>query len=262
MRDRPVAGPLQPAPHWPPPPADLTLRPDEVHVWRAALDVTGPCLSLLRDTLSADEHARAGRFVFPRDRDHFIAGRGVLRRLLGRYLSRDPSRLSFHYLAAGKPTLLRDVSEDELHFNVSHSHGLALFAFARGRAVGVDLEAIRDNYPGDDIARRFFSPREVAALQALPPELRTEAFFACWTRKEAFIKAIGTGLSLPLDRFDVSVNPGEPVALLATRFEPAQASRWQLRELRPATGYQGALAVEGTGWELWCFGWAEPFAVT
>jgi 4'-phosphopantetheinyl transferase len=124
-----------------------------------------------------------------------------------------------------------------------------------GREIGVDLEHIRDNLEGEQLAERFFSPREVAALRALPPELRREAFFHCWTRKEAYIKANGKGLSLPLDQFDVTLRPGEPAALLATLHDPDEARRWSMWSLVPNEGYVGALAVEGHSWRLWCGDW-------
>ncbi len=234
---------------WPEAAAIPPLNGDEVHVWRARLDQPADRLEVLRRTLAPDEVQRGERFHFERDRRHFAAGRGILRTLLGRYLGCDPRELQFSYNPQGKPTLAGEGAD--LRFNLAHSHGLALFAVCRGREVGVDLERIRPEFAGEPVARRFFSPREVAVLQTLPAERRHEAFFVCWTRKEAYLKATGKGLSLPLDCFDVTLAPGEPAALLATRHDPAEVQRWSMRALAPAQGYAGALAVEGRGWRLW-----------
>ncbi len=235
---------------WPEPAALPALADGEVHVWRAPLDQPEDRLEALRRTLAPDERQRAERFHFDRDRRHFVAARGLLRTLLGRYLGRGPETLQFAYNPQGKPMLVGD--NGTLRFNLAHSHGLALFAVSRGRELGVDLERIRPEFAGEPVAQRFFSPREVAALRALSDERRHEAFFVCWTRKEAYLKATGKGLTLPLDCFDVSLLPGEPAALLATRHDPAEVGRWSLRALAPARGYAGALVVEGTGWRLRC----------
>ena len=134
---------------------------------------------------------------------------------------------------------------------------MALYALTRGPNVGVDLERIRPDFAGDDIAQRFFAPAEVAALRAVPADLRTKAFFNCWTRKEAFIKARGMGLSLPLDQFVVSLAPGESPALVSAQNDPQAAQRWCLYELEPGDGYVAAFAVEGKGCELQCWRWTS-----
>jgi 4'-phosphopantetheinyl transferase len=238
---------------WRLPPPELRLSSAEVHVWRAPLDPAESCVERLQHTLSADELQRAARFHFPRDRRRFIVARGVLRDILGRYLGVPPSVLRFHYSAHGKPTLA-DL-EDGLRFNISHSHEMGLFAVTRGREVGVDLEYLRMDIACEEIAEHFFSARERASLRALPVEVKHQAFFNCWTRKEAYIKAHGEGLSLPLDQFDVSLAPAEPAALLATRSDPQEASRWSLQAFTPRSGYAAAVAVEGRGWHLICWQW-------
>jgi 4'-phosphopantetheinyl transferase len=243
---------------WRPPPAALTLSNAEVHVWRASLDPAASCVEHLQRTLSADERHRAARFHFPRDRRRFIVARGVLRDILGRYLGVPPSALGFRYNAYGKPALAGVADEEGLRFNVSHSDETALFAVTCGREVGVDIEHLRTAIACEDIAERFFSARERASLRALPAEVKHRAFFNCWTRKEAYIKAHGEGLSLPLDQFDVSLAPGEPVALLATRSDPREALRWSLQALTPGPGYVAAVAVEGQDWRLTCWQWREP----
>ena len=177
-------------PSWRPPPATLELQRDEVHVWRAALDRPTEQVWGLWTLLSADERRTAKRFHFQTDRSRYIIGRGLLRTILSRYLKRAPNRLRFYYSPYGKPALLGG-PEEALYFNVSHSRDLALFAVTRGRALGVDVEHVVSELAVQDLAERFFSPREIVALRTLPANLRQEAFFACWTRKEAYLKARG-----------------------------------------------------------------------
>jgi len=232
---------------------DLSLPPQEVHVWRASLDQP----ALLADffaTLSPDEQKRAARFHFQKDREHYTAARGLLRAILSRYLKLDPADLAFGYSSYGKPYLAGE-QPDGVRFNISHSHGLALLAFARGRDLGVDVEFVRPDIAEEEIAERFFSAAEVAALRALPASRQAEGFFNCWTRKEAYIKARGEGLSLPLDQFDVSLAPGEPAALLCTRVAVNDASRWSMVKLKPGAGFKAALVVEGRDWQLRCWQW-------
>jgi 4'-phosphopantetheinyl transferase len=242
---------------WHPPPGRLTLGENEVHVWRASLERGEVNLSYLRQLLSPDENARAERFRFEKDRRHFVAGRGLLRVVLGLYLSREPAGLSFVYGPHGKPALANAPGPGAVCFNLSHSRGLALYAVTRGRRLGVDVEGATRPLGHEEIAERFFSPREREALQHLPAGLRAGAFFACWTRKEAYLKAHGGGLTVALDSFDVSLAPGEPARLLATHGDPLEAGRWSLRQLDPGPGYVGALAVEGHGWRLWCGHWPD-----
>jgi 4'-phosphopantetheinyl transferase len=243
------------APPWRAPPETSTIDPNEVHVWRAALDQTPSQIQDFHHRLAADEQARAARLCFERDREHFIAARGVLRNILGRYLNRAPESLSFCYGSHGKPALAGDLDEGAIRFNVSHSQGLALYAVTRGRELGIDLEHIRSELAAVEIAERFFSRREVAMLRSLPKEMQSQAFFRCWTRKEAYIKARGEGLSLPLDEFDVSLAPGEPAAVIGTQRDPFEAFRWSLQDLTPAPRYAAALAVAGHGWRLICWQW-------
>jgi 4'-phosphopantetheinyl transferase len=172
-------------------------------------------------------------------------GRGLLRIILGHYVEAPPEGLRFCYNPYGKPALDPTQDRGSLRFNLSHSGGRALYAVARGREVGVDVETIRTEFAGLAIAERFFAPAEVAVLRDLAPEHRTRAFFSCWTRKEAFIKARGKGLSIPLDTFEVSLAPGAPAALLATHDDRDEAARWTLFDLDPGPGFAGALAVEG-----------------
>jgi len=221
---------------WSEPPASLTLATGEVHVWRLALDQPDGVVAEFRATLEAGELERAGRFHFEKHRRHFVVGRGGLRYVLARYLDLKPEEFRFSYGEYGKPAL------EEIQFNMSHSHGVALFAVARDRELGVDVEHVRADFASEDIAQRFFSRVEVAAFNALQKEEQVAGFFRCWTRKEAYIKAIGRGLSEPLDAFDVTLAPGEAAALL--RAERGDASRWAMFDIDAGEGYAGALAVE------------------
>jgi 4'-phosphopantetheinyl transferase len=238
-------------------PTELTLSRAEVHVWRASLDPDPSGIAPLQHTLSADELQRASRFRFPRDRRRFTVARGVLRDILGRYLDVPPSDIKFRYSAYGKPALADGFDAAGVQFNISHSHEMALFAVTCNREIGVDVEYLGREVRGEDIAERFFSVHERTVLRALPAAAKHQAFLNCWTRKEAYIKAHGEGLSLPLDQFDVSLAPGEPAALLATHSDPQEAQRWSLRALDPGPDYAAALAVEGHGWELTCWQWSS-----
>jgi 4'-phosphopantetheinyl transferase len=242
--------------HWLAAKAPVAIRSDQVDVWRAHLDVGHSHTGELEQFLSQDELARAKRFYVERDRNRFVVARGLLRSILGRYLDIEPSHIEFIYGPYGKPSLADEFAVQGIRFNLSHSDGLALYAIACGREVGVDVERLRLDFPGREIAERFFSPREVAMLFALPSNRQPEAFFNCWTRKEAYIKARGEGLSVPLSDFDVSLAPGEPARLLYTSAGPNETSRWTLRELNLyETDFVAAVAVEGHDWRLKCWSW-------
>jgi len=246
-------GSIPASPDWHTPPAQprLVLTGNDIHVWRALLSCEEAVIRRLEASLSPDEKSRAGRFVFPRDRDHFIAGRGILRVLLGTYLRRPAAEVGLAYEPGGKPVLRPGGPDPPIRFNLSHAYGVAVYAFAIGREVGVDVEAVRPDGTDDEIAERFFSPREIAELRSLPHELRHEGFFLCWTRKEAYIKARGRGLRIPLDSFDVSLTPGKPEELRSTDHD-----RWSLRSLQPAPGYVGAVVAEGKDWGMRLWDWA------
>jgi len=243
---------------WCLPPLDLRLSREEIHIWRARLDLPPARVQSLLPTLSSDELDRAERFYFKRDRQHFIVARGLLRAILSRYLGIESSQLHFYYNNYGKPALTNGPDHsDILEFNLAHADGSVLYAVTCGRKVGIDLERIRTDLDYEDIAARFFSPLERTMLNSLPTGMRAEAFFTCWTRKEAYIKARGEGLSMPLDQFDVSLIPGEPAMLLNSRGDPHDVAHWSLQELMPGSGYVAALAVEGRRWQLRCFQYPE-----
>ena len=240
---------------WRYPPERLALGDSDVHLWRASLDLTVEHIQALQRSLTPDEQVRADRFHFQRDRDRFIVARGVLRDILGRYLGVEPGHLRFRYSPFGKPALTQELGGEKLRFNLAHSNGLALYAVTRSREVGVDLEYVRAELADSEIAERFFSPREIASLGTVPRHLRKEAFFNCWTRKEAYVKARGVGLSLPLDQFDVSLIPGEPAALTTVVGDTQESGRWSLQEICPGPGYVAALAVEGASYRLKRWQW-------
>lgn len=231
------------------PDAGLAIAEDQVHLWCLELDAIAPGESRWRALLSPDEIARADRFHFSEDRQNFSATRAVLRILLGNYVDCDPRLLRFTYGTREKPALA-NADGAGVRFNVSHSGVKALIAFARGREVGVDIEQIRENFDDAALAKRFFSPAEQKALACLPSSEKREGFFRCWTRKEAYLKAHGAGLSLPLDSFDVSLVAGEQNVSLCTRADASEASRWSLSEVNAGEGYVAALCVEGSGWTL------------
>jgi 4'-phosphopantetheinyl transferase len=213
---------------------------DEIHVWHAALDREEKVLGRLESRLSPDEKARADRFHFVNDRNRFVAARGLLRELLGKYLLQAPAGLEFSYGEHGKPSLSGGDASSGLCFNLSHSAGLVVYAIAKERNLGIDVEHIRPESAGDDIAKRYFSAREVSDLQTLPPEAKVEGFFHCWTRKEAYLKATGMGLQIPLDSFVVSLFPEKPAQFLGG-VEP----RWHLAAHDPAEGYVAAVVYDG-----------------
>lgn len=256
---------------WIRPPENLDLATDRVDIWRVRMSSTTPS----EESLSADERQRASRFHFDIDRDRYIVAHASLRDILARYLQCEPSELKFSTNEYGKPLLTRSndsakrpsgvsrsgkpatkvATTTNIEFNLSHSGDFALIAITRGRNVGVDVELIREDIELESLARRNFSPREVSELMALPPEQRTLGFFACWTRKEAYIKARGLGLSLPLDSFDVSLAPNEPAILRATRPDANESARWSLHSLGVESNYAAALAVEGNDLEIRCWDW-------
>jgi 4'-phosphopantetheinyl transferase len=214
---------------------------DNIHVWHVELDREQSEIAHLESTLSADEKARADRFHFLNDRNRFIVARGFLRGLLGGYLQQAPAGLQFSYGQHGKPSLAGRESSTGLSFNVSHSSGLAVYAIARNRNLGIDVEHVRPESAGEEIAKRYFSAREVSELRSLPPEAKVQGFFNCWTRKEAYLKATGMGLQIPLNSFTVSLAPDQPA-----QFLDGVESCWQLAAYQQADGYAAAVAYDGT----------------
>lgn len=220
-----------------------SLADDIVQVWQVSQNSMTPHMEQFRSLLCTEEIQRADRFRFDQDRNQFTIARGLLRTMLSKYLSCAPATIRFQFSSKGKPSLAEPDSAG-LQFNVAHSGDLILLAFVQGRRLGVDVEQVRSDFATDEIAERFFSPAERKALRTLQPAQRYEAFFRCWTRKEAYIKATGDGLSLPLDHFDVTLLPGEPARLLSTRPESVEAERWTMHHLNVAPGYAAALVCQ------------------
>jgi 4'-phosphopantetheinyl transferase len=235
----------------------LALPDNQVHLWHAGLDVESAELNRLEATLSSDERARASRFYFEKDRQCFVARRGILRQILSRYLGCEAREMEFGYGPYGKPFLTSISGEAELRFNLAHSHGMTLFGIARNREIGVDLERVDQSFAYHQIAERFFSRRECSMLRNLPYSQHEEAFFNCWTRKEAYVKAHGAGLQMPLDSFDVSLIPGLPPELLNSGNET-----WVMRAPKLGRGYCAAVVVEGNDCDHKTFEWKATAART
>jgi 4'-phosphopantetheinyl transferase len=240
---------------WPRPPESLELRCRDVHVWKIVLHRIEEMRFVMFDLLSGDERKRAARYRFERDRVRFILRRGVLRTILGVYLRRAPQDLCFEYNSYGKPRL-SEADNAAIDFNASSSGDVALAAIAREREVGVDVERIDPRCPIHKIAKRFFSRREIDEMDGLPNSAQREAFFRAWTCKEAYIKARGQGLSIPLADFDVRVDPSEPPRLQAVRNGPDYASAWTLRDLDAAEGCAAALSIGAGSMNVQRYEWS------
>ncbi len=225
--------------HWNIPNTPPPLSAGEIHLWRVPLDLGNAEIAPLRALLSPDERQRAERFRRPRDARRFTAARGALRALLGATLGQEPSGLVFAYGPQGKPALLNSCGVPDLAFNVSHSEGLGLIALRRGGPIGVDIEAVRDDFDWEGIADRFYGDAEIAWLRALPPSEQHRGFFTLWTRKEAYIKACGESLWHVLSRLDVSRSP---VREIGTADGPIS---WHFRDLDPGVRFKAAVAVQG-----------------
>ncbi len=241
---------------WRAPQTNPDLDRGQIHVWRTRLDQPPSCLADYLPCLCEDERGRAMRFHFEEHRRDFIVGRTFLRTILARYLGIDRSRVRFEYSSYGKPSIVATPTSLPLFFSLTHSHRLALLAVTRKAEIGIDVEYVRS--VDDGIPERYFSPSEVAALRALPKHLQQEAFFNCWTRKEAYIKARGNGLSLALDEFDVSLAPGAPAAILDIRDGIEEPSAWKIEHLAPADGYIGAVAIRAQNCRLKLWALDQP----
>lgn len=227
---------------------NFVLSNDEVQVWQITLEQATTTLAHLHDLLNVEERQRAARFYFPADQRRYTVGRGVLRLLLGYYLQTAPTQINFVYNPYGKPEVASVNGVAPLHFNLSHSREMALYAFALQRPLGIDIEWMKPDLAWRDLAQHVFSAYEQQLLAMLPATEQLPAFYRGWTRKEAYIKARGMGLSLALDQFDVTLQANHPARLLATRDDPQEAARWTLCDLPCPDGYAAALAVAGGGW--------------
>jgi 4'-phosphopantetheinyl transferase len=237
---------------WSAAPARLSLERYWVHIYRLPLDLPGENLAPLAEILSTDERERAARYRRPLDGQRFSAAHGQMRQILAGYLGTEPGALQFTQNEYGKPGLN---GGSNVVFNLSHSQGLALLAVSSCGQVGIDIEAIHTDIDRANISRRFFSPREASALAALPAHVQARAFFACWTRKEAYIKGRGLGLSIPLDTFEVSISPDEQPRLITPGPGQPPDETWSLYDIDPGPGYNAALAVAGRIEGIRCWDW-------
>jgi 4'-phosphopantetheinyl transferase len=227
------------------PPLHLEAR--EIHVWSVPIDIGGDEMPRLMALLSSAEQERARRYVFESVQRRFVAARAALRLLVGRYLDLPAVMVSFAYGPSGKPHLIGPYAT-QLHFNLSHSHRLAQFAFCADEELGIDLEWLHEIRSADQIVRRMFGPEEVEDWFSLPAEQRRRGFFDCWTRKEAFVKALGRGLEVPLDTFRVAFRPGERPAVRWRK--DRQREQWSMFDVSPADDYAAALAIRGRDWRV------------
>jgi 4'-phosphopantetheinyl transferase len=223
----------------------LEIQPDMIHVWRCSLDLPSANLENLLGILQPDEFERAKKFYFEKDRNRFIAARSILRSILGLYLNENPDQIKIGYTSFGKPVLVPGSYFQNLHFNLSHSENLALLAIASEGNVGIDIEQIRYDLDIEALASRFFSKEEICVLEKMDAEKKMEVFFQLWTRKEAFLKATGKGLSFPMEHCDVSSADNRnfsPVIIPIT--DISDQSNWYVMDLEPAKEYMAAIASD------------------
>lgn len=240
-----------PALDWPSVATSPALTTTAVHIWALPLDSPPERIAALAATLSTDERERADRFSLEHLRHRFIAGRGGMRAVLANYLQAAPAQLEFTYTSRGKPSLGGDAA-GRLHFNLAHSHNLALLAVTRVAPLGVDVEKVRPFPNAGDIAERFFAAGEIAAFKTLPPDARDAAFFHLWTRKEAWLKATGDGIAESLSKIEVAFLPDQPPRVLAIAGDVAAGEAWSIFPLSPAAGFVGALAIHARDVQLSC----------
>ena len=234
----------------------LTLDQNEVHVWTVALDASGDADAPdAAQTLTATERAHAARLGSGEETARYVRRRAALRTILGGYLRAPPRDIVFSVNAHGKPSVLAPKTSAALAFNTSRSGAIGLVAVGRSLRIGVDVERIRSDVDAEAVARQFFAASEQAQLDALDPPERIAGFFNAWTRKEAVAKALGKGLAMPRESFEVSVRPGEPAAILRWNVPGGAPGRWRLHHLAPADGYVGALAVDSATAGCRCLQW-------
>jgi len=238
------------------PSLNLKLTNHEIHIWRVSLHQPASFVDQLVCTLSMEERIRARRFCFEKDRSRFVVRHGILRMILGHYSGVEASALRFSYGTNGKPRLA-DASGNAIPFSMSSSQGLALYGFTRNREIGVDLEYVRDFPEMDQIANLIFSKKEIQVYRTLSMPVRGEAFFNHWTRKEAFVKATGNGLSRFLDKLELSADPAGAARFLDTGVNLGGARRWSVYGMKPASGFAAAVAAEGRDWKLCCWQWTD-----
>ncbi|HEX5159842.1 MAG TPA: 4'-phosphopantetheinyl transferase superfamily protein [Ktedonobacterales bacterium] len=237
-------------------PSSIHFAENEIHIYRVFLDQPPGHVHWLTTILAPGERERAQRFHFERDRQRYVVGRASLRMLLARYVGAEPQSLEFQYGRHGKPELAAPRQASLLSFNVAHSEGIALYAVTRNHVIGADIERVRSLVHFDLMAELYFAAEERVALQGLSMPARQMAFFTCWTRKEAFMKALGLGMSIPLDSFAVSVAPTDSARLLRIAGSIEDAARWSLYALTPDSGFVATVAVQGPPTSLRLWSWS------
>jgi len=235
---------------WDKPPEELKLDVAYIDVWRTRIDLPEEEVKNYALTLSEEEQERAARFTFPGKYKEYVVSRGLLRRALAHVLKQPVTEFKFSYTESKKPYLSAKHLDQTLSFNISHSHGQALVAISLNRNIGIDIEKIRPDVEYEKLALRFFSTEEYKQLMLLPQDARARSFFAIWTRKEAFVKAIGKGIAFGLSEFDVNINPEEPPLMLATRWNPKDASLWSMATIDTENDFIGTLATDGGEFQL------------
>jgi 4'-phosphopantetheinyl transferase len=243
--------------NWNQPPENTSLLTDDIHVWCALLDVPAESVQLLVQTLDPEERMRASRFYFEQDRSQFIVRHGLLRKILASYMNIEPDKLQFRYTTNGKPYLVQKFQDQELQFNLAHSNEIALYALTLDRRIGIDVEHIYNFVETDQLANRVLSRQEKAESRRYPPNEKLELLFRYWTCKEAYVKATGEGLALPLKDIYLSLTPGSIAKLGSVKRNVQLASRWSLQELHPVPGFAAALVVEGHDYHINLWQWSQ-----
>ena len=240
---------------WQPTPDDLTLSTGHVDIWKCCVKLGDDQIGELSSLLSTEEKARAQRLKIAEKQNQFIIARGRLRQNLGKYLNLDQHAFKFEYAVHGKPYMEERWQGHEISFNVSHSHNFILIAMSLDHQLGIDIEKIQHGKDHTALARRFFSKREQAELTVLPEEIKTRAFYSCWARKEAFVKAVGDGITYGLDTFDVSVHPDETKPLINIHTNSGEDITWSVFNIPMDEDYMAALAVTDNTVSVRCWIW-------
>lgn len=241
-------------------PVEIKIMMDDIHVWVVDVDRHFARVESFYKTLDLRERERAGRFNFQLHGQRYIVAHGLLRQIIGRIIDLPPEAIVYRYGKLGKPYLVGDHKTDNLQFNLSHCEGLVLIGLSRRRRVGVDIEGIRDVPDFIQVARRFFGPREIAALQGSSPADRLLLFYKIWTLKEAYLKGLGCGLSVPLDVFEVPASSYSPALHKFDEINIDNIPGWEVMPLAPVPGYIGAVAGEGRNWKLKCRSWDQHYS--
>ena len=229
-------------------------KQNEIHIYSADFTSVIECLEDFNKILSDEEKNKAARFHFEKDRNNFVLSRGILKSILAHYLKKNPKHIIFQFNDYGKP-FLREIKNIE--FNISHSKNKLLLAFSSNISIGADIEFMNADFAKGDIAKKFFSPFEVSRLNKLSNGLKIEGFYNCWTRKEALIKGIGKGLSIPLDSFDVELIPGKVPKIFDLRFDSKEKGEWEIIDLNLYKDYKSAVALRSKNYNIKIFNISE-----